>query len=56
MLQGAVAAFDQFSMLLSRGGQTQLVYKHAVSTVQPANPLNLNGEEEGAEERELPPG
>ena len=56
MLQGAVAAFDQFSMLLSRGGQTQLVYKHAVSTVQPANPLNLNGEEEGGEEREVPPG
>ena len=41
MLQGAVAGFDQFSMLLERGGQVQLVYKHAVSTLQPAHPLNL---------------
>ena len=42
MLQGAVAGFDQFSMLLERGGQVQLVYKHAVSTLQPAHPLNLD--------------
>jgi host factor-I protein len=41
MLQGAVAGFDQFSLLLERGGQVQLVYKHAVSTLQPAHPLNL---------------
>jgi len=41
MLQGAVAGFDQFSMLLERAGQVQLVYKHAVSTLQPAHPLNL---------------
>ena len=36
MLQGAVAGFDQFSLLLERGGQVQLVYKHAISTLQPA--------------------
>jgi host factor-I protein len=41
MLQGAVAGFDQFSLMLERGGQVQLVYKHAVSTLQPAHPLNL---------------
>lgn len=57
MLQGAVVGFDQFSMLLERGGQTQMVYKHAVSTVQPANPLTLHGEGEGeGEETELPTG
>ncbi|HVH36962.1 MAG TPA: RNA chaperone Hfq [Sphingomicrobium sp.] len=55
MLQGAVTGFDQFSMLLERSNQTQLVYKHAVSTVQPATPLTLSGEIEG-EEAELPPG
>ena len=44
MLQGAVAGFDQFSLLLERGGQVQLVYKHAISTLQPAHPLNLGGE------------
>ena len=44
MLQGAVAGFDQFSLLLERGGQVQLVYKHAVSTMQPGHPLDLAGE------------
>jgi host factor-I protein len=42
MLQGSVAAFDQFSLLLERGGQVQLVYKHAISTLQPAHPLKLD--------------
>jgi len=41
MLQGQIAAFDLFCMLLQREGQVQLVYKHAVSTIQPAHPLNL---------------
>ena len=48
MLQGAVAAFDQFSVLLERGGQIQLVYKHSISTLQPERPLNL--EQDGGEE------
>jgi host factor-I protein len=41
MLQGTVTGFDQFSLVLERGGQIQLVYKHAISTLQPARPLNL---------------
>lgn len=44
MLQGAVAGYDQFSLLLERGGQVQLVYKHAISTLQPGHPLHLGGE------------
>ncbi len=44
MLQGSVAGFDQFSLLLERSGQVQLVYKHAISTMQPGHPLNLGGE------------
>lgn len=48
MLQGAVAAHDQFVLLLEREGQVQLVYKHAVSTIQPATPLDL-GSAEGDE-------
>jgi len=44
MLQGAVVGFDQFSLVLERGGQVQLVYKHAISTMQPGHPLNLGGE------------
>jgi host factor-I protein len=41
MLQGEIAAYDLFCMLLRRDGMSQLVYKHAISTVQPANPINL---------------
>ena len=44
MLQGQIAGFDQFALLLERGGQGQLVYKHAISTLQPAHALNLGGE------------
>ena len=44
MLQGSVTGFDQFSLILERGGQVQLVYKHALSTLQAANPLNLGPE------------
>lgn len=49
MLQGEVAAFDLFCLLLQRDGMSQLVYKHAISTVQPESPVNLTdaGEEEG---------
>lgn len=50
MLQGQIAAFDLFCMLLQREGMAQLVYKHAVSTIQPAHPLNL------AEETAVPDG
>ncbi|MEO8453562.1 MAG: RNA chaperone Hfq [Sphingomicrobium sp.] len=52
MLQGNVTGFDQFSLLLERGGQIQLVYKHALSTLQPAHPLNLEPEQSTATEDE----
>ena len=52
MLQGTVAGFDQFSILLERGGQVQLIYKHAVSTLQPAHGLDLIGEQAGGAEEE----
>ena len=44
MLTGEVTGFDQFCVLLERAGQIQLVYKHAVSTLQPAHPLTLDSE------------
>lgn len=40
-LQGIVTWFDNFSVLLRRDGHTQLVYKHAISTVMPAAPISL---------------
>ena len=53
MLQGSVTGFDQFSLVLERGGQIQLVYKHALSTLQPAHPLQLEQDQaSGSEEEE----
>ncbi len=49
MLQGTVTVHDQFSLLLDRSGQAQLVYKHAISTIQPEYPLSLSGESNGEE-------
>lgn len=40
-LQGVVTWFDSFSMLLRRDGHSQLVYKHAISTVMPQSPIQL---------------
>lgn len=52
MLQGEIVAFDLFCMLLERERMAQLVYKHAISTVQPSRPLDLSGEGEQDEEKE----
>ncbi len=40
-LQGIITWFDNFSVLLRRDAQSQLVYKHAISTVMPAHPIQL---------------
>jgi host factor-I protein len=46
-LQGIVTWFDNFSLLLRRDSHSQLVYKHAISTVMPAAPIQLfEGEKE----------
>ncbi len=50
MLQGQIAGFDLFCMLLQREGMAQLVYKHAVSTIQPARPLNLADDPDDSDE------
>jgi host factor-I protein len=42
-LQGAVTWFDNFCVLLKRDGVSQLVYKHAISTIMPASPIHLPG-------------
>ena len=45
MLQGRIAAYDLFCMLLEREGYVQLAYKHAISTIQPISPVDLMGDE-----------
>ena len=49
MLQGEVAAFDLFCVMLERDRAAQLVYKHAISTVQPNGPINLQAHDEDGE-------
>ena len=49
-LQGVITSFDKFCMMLRRDGHSQLVYKHAISTVMPSQPLSLwDGPEAEAE-------
>ncbi|MBN9343657.1 MAG: RNA chaperone Hfq [Caedibacter sp. 38-128] len=40
-LQGIITWFDNFSVLLRRDAHSQLVYKHAISTIMPTNPVQL---------------
>jgi len=44
-LQGIITWFDNFSMLLRRDGVSQLVYKHAISTIMPGAPISLFDDE-----------
>jgi host factor-I protein len=48
-LQGIVTWFDNFCLLLRRDGHSQLVYKHAISTIMPGAPIQLfEGNEDNA--------
>lgn len=49
MLQGRIAAYDLFCMMLERDGAVQLAYKHAVSTIQPATPVDLSSDDDDGE-------
>ena len=40
-LQGYVASFDSFCVLLTRDDQPQIIYKHAISSIQPLPPIQL---------------
>jgi RNA chaperone Hfq len=40
-LQGYVTAFDSFCILLTRDGQSQIIYKQAISTIHPLPPIQL---------------
>ena len=55
-LQGNISGFDNFSVVLRRSPQVQLVYKHAIATVVPSSPISLyKGEgNDGAEESAAP--
>ncbi len=41
-LKGTVKGFDNYTVVLDSEGKQQLIYKHAVSTISPASPINLS--------------
>ncbi len=47
-LQGVITWFDNFCVLLRRDGHSQLVYKHAISTIMPSQPIQLFEEPDDA--------
>src|SRR5437870_12703945 len=51
-LQGIVTWPDNFRLLLRRDGHSQLVYKHAISTIMPGAPIQLLEGGEDAPARE----
>jgi len=48
-LKGFVKGFDNFTVILDSDGKQQLVYKHAISTIIPAKPVNLSANNEKTE-------
>jgi host factor-I protein len=51
-LQGIVTWFDNFSILLRRDGQSQLVYKHAISTIMPSVPVDVRQFSSGSDRQQ----
>jgi len=50
-IRGIVTGFDSFTVVLDSDGKQQLVYKHAISTIQPSRAVDFM---EGAAEKEIP--
>ena len=44
-LRGTVSGFDSFTVVLDSDGRQQLIYKHAISTIIPANPIKVTESE-----------
>ena len=41
-LRGVITGFDAFVVVLTTDGKQQIIYKHAVSTIVPAQPVSLS--------------
>ena len=46
-LQGQIEAFDESVAVLKNNGVTQMIYKHAMSTIVPAKPITFDAEDAG---------
>ena len=45
-MRGTIEGFDVFTVLLQSDGKQNLIYKHAISTIMPLQPIALQSEEE----------
>jgi len=53
-LSGIITWFDNYCLLLKRDNLSQLVYKHAISTIMPSDPVDLReGEADGEEQDDI---
>ena len=48
-LQGQIDSFDQFVVLL-KNSVSQMVYKHAISTIVPSRPVKMSGDDDGPDD------
>ena len=44
-MHGVIRAYDGFTVVLDSDGRQQLIYKHAISTIIPPRPVELNAKE-----------
>ena len=44
-MHGVIRAYDGFTVVLDSDGRQQLIYKHAISTIIPTRPVELNAQE-----------
>jgi len=44
-LRGTIISFDQFAVLVLSDGKQNLIYKHAISTIQPAETIKMQNAE-----------
>ena len=44
-LKGIIRGFDSFVVIVESDGRQQMIFKHAISTVVPPKPLELNPEQ-----------
>ena len=47
-LQGEITYFDAYAIGLTRAGHTQMIYKQAISTIQPGVPIQLHNADEAS--------
>jgi host factor-I protein len=45
-LEGTISSFDNFVLMLDGGGNSQMIYKHAISTVVPSKRIEIQPQKE----------